>query len=118
VVATRPDQALLYRLTGDSHPVHVDPEVAAAMGYPRPILHGLCTLGIAARVAAEAVSAHPAGLRTLTARLVAPVLPGDDLTIRVDALGNGEVAFDAATAEAGAVTNGRASFASSDTEAV
>jgi len=53
-----PEAAVLYRLTGDKHPVHVAPSVAAAMGLDGPILHALATLGIAARLVAEAVSTH------------------------------------------------------------
>ena len=44
-----PDAATLYRLTGDKHPVHIDPSVAAAMGLEGPILHGLATMGTTAR---------------------------------------------------------------------
>jgi acyl dehydratase len=108
--ATRPDQALLYRLTGDLHPVHVDPDVAAAMGFPRPILHGLCTLGITARIAAEAVNAHPADLRSLTARLAAPVLPGDELVVRGDPLDDSAVAFQAASRDTVVIAGGHAVF--------
>ncbi|SHK38462.1 N-terminal half of MaoC dehydratase [Pseudonocardia thermophila] len=79
--ATSPNLAALYRLTGDRHPVHIDPDVATANGFDRPILHGLCTLGITARIVAGQVGAHPAGLEWLDARLAAPVLPGDTLEI-------------------------------------
>lgn len=78
---TSPDLAALYRLTGDLHPVHIDPELAKANGFARPILHGLCTLGITARVIAVQHGFHPADLRFLEARLTAPVLPGDVLQI-------------------------------------
>ena len=78
---TRDDQAALYRLTGDLHPVHIDPVVARASGFERPILHGLCTLGIAARAIATASGSHPAELSSLTARFTAPVLPGTPLEI-------------------------------------
>ena len=78
---TREDQAALYRLTGDRHPVHIDPVVARASGFERPILHGLCTLGIVARAIGAASGAHPAELSSLTARFTAPVLPGTSLEI-------------------------------------
>ncbi|CDM23594.1 probable dehydrogenase [Castellaniella defragrans 65Phen] len=80
-VATTPELAALYRLTGDLHPVHIDPEVARTNGFSRPILHGLCTLGISARVVARQHGAHPADLRSLEARLTSPVLPGEALTV-------------------------------------
>ena len=80
-VSTSPELAALYRLTGDRHPVHIDPAVAAANGFERPILHGLCTLGIATRVVAGQAGAHPADLRELAVRLAAPVLPGDPIAI-------------------------------------
>ena len=76
-----PEAAVLYRLTGDKHPVHVDPSVAAAMGLDRPILHGLATMGITARVAAQAVNAHPADLSAATVRFSKPVYPGCQLWI-------------------------------------
>ena len=55
-----PDAATLYRLTGDKHPVHIDPSVATGMGPDRPILHGLATMGMTAR-AARALSDAAAG---------------------------------------------------------
>lgn len=78
--ATRPEQAALYRLTGDLHPVHIDPDVAGANGFSRPILHGLCTFGIAVREASNATGRHPTEIRTAEARFAAPVLPGEEIT--------------------------------------
>lgn len=78
---TSPELAALYRLTGDLHPVHIDPELARANGFLRPILHGLCTLGISARIIARQHDFHPAELRSLEARLTSPVIPGDALTV-------------------------------------
>lgn len=76
-----PTAAALYRLTGDKHPVHIDAAAAEAMGLDRPILHGLATLAIVARVCARAIGVHPATLVELDARLSAPVYPGSSLLI-------------------------------------
>lgn len=81
-VPTSRDQALLYRLTGDVNPIHANPAVAAEAGFDRPILHGLCTYGIAARVALKAlVGDDPARFVTFEARFSKPVLPGDTLVV-------------------------------------
>jgi acyl dehydratase len=85
---TSPELAALYRLTGDLHPIHIDPAIARANGFERPILHGLCTFGITARIVLEAAGAHPCDLRMIEARLSAPVMPGD--TIAVSAQGAGD----------------------------
>jgi acyl dehydratase len=79
--STSRNLAALYRLTGDLHPIHIDPHVAAQNGFERPILHGLCTLGIAAREVAAANGSHPADLSMISARLSAPVMPGDAITV-------------------------------------
>jgi acyl dehydratase len=82
--ATRPDQALLYRLCGDRNPLHADPAAAKAGGFPRPILHGLCTYGICCRAILQAYCGfEPERMRTLTARFSAPVLPGDRIAVRL-----------------------------------
>lgn len=75
---TRPEQALLYRLCGDLNPLHADPDIASMAGFPRPILHGLCTFGIAGRaVLRSCCDARPARLRVLEARFSGVVFPGD-----------------------------------------
>jgi len=76
VIQTHSDQAALYRLTGDLHPLHIDPEVAREGGFDRPILHGLCVLGAATLELARAVGADPARVRELSVRFAAPVYPG------------------------------------------
>lgn len=81
---TRPDQALLYRLTGDANPLHSDPAFARKAGFSRPILHGLCVYGIVGRALLnELADGDPAALRTLRGRFSAPTYPGDDLVISV-----------------------------------
>ncbi len=108
--ATSPEQAVLYRLTGDLHPVHVDPEVARGYGFDRPILHGLCTLGIALRLLGPEFGHHPADLRSATARLSAPVAPGDVLLLRA-ASWQGGAAFDVVAGGRQVLKEGWARFA-------
>mgnify|MGYP006293038907 CR=1 FL=1 len=81
-VPTREDQALLYRLSGDVNPIHSHPAVAAAAGFDRPILHGLCFYGIAARMALrELAGDDPARYRAFEARFAKVVMPGDTLVV-------------------------------------
>ncbi|NDZ18647.1 3-alpha,7-alpha,12-alpha-trihydroxy-5-beta-cholest-24-enoyl-CoA hydratase [Variovorax sp. WS11] len=81
--ATRPEAALIYRLSGDVNPLHADPEVAAKAGFDRPILHGLCTYGMAARAVIEQVLDHDAArLKRLALRFTSPVWPGE--TVRYE----------------------------------
>lgn len=83
-IATRPDQALLYRLTGDRNPLHSDPAFAARGGFPRPILHGMCTYGYATRLLVNELGDGDAGrLRSMSGRFTRPVLPGDRLSLLV-----------------------------------
>jgi acyl dehydratase len=81
---TRPDQALLYRLTGDRNPLHSDPKFAARGGFSRPILHGMCTYGYTGRALLHAVcGSDPARFRAMEGRFTRPVMPGDELTIYI-----------------------------------
>jgi acyl dehydratase len=77
---TRGDAALLYRLMGDFNPIHADPQLAQRAGFERPILHGLCTYGIAARaVILRACAGSVERIKELDARFSAPVIPGDEI---------------------------------------
>lgn len=80
-VATLPQQALLYRLSGDMNPLHADPATARKAGFERPILHGLATFGLVAR----AVAAVRPGksLQFLSGRFLAPVYPGESLSVEL-----------------------------------
>ena len=86
VVDTRslPQSALIYRLCSDMNPLHVDPQVARAAGFERPILHGLCTYGIAARAILQGCCGNQAAsLRSLSVRFAAPVFPGETLRTEI-----------------------------------
>ena len=79
---TRPDQALLYRLSGDRNPLHSDPAFAARAGFPKPILHGLCTYGVTGRLLLHTLcGSDPARFRSMRARFSRPVLPGACLIV-------------------------------------
>jgi acyl dehydratase len=104
-------QAALYRLTGDRHLIHIDPDAARAIGQPRPILHGLCTLGMGVGELARLLGRHPCDLAELSARFSAPVLPGERLELRAwPERDDGSVPFAVATERAVALTAGTARF--------
>lgn len=87
-MTTRRDQPLLYRLTGDRNPLHSDPSVAARAGFERPIMHGMCTYGFTCRALLSTVAQDdPARLRSMSARFSKPMMPGDDLVVRIWAEG-------------------------------
>ena len=90
---TRPEAALVYRLSGDINPLHVEPDVAAKAGFPKPILHGLATYGVACRGLVQACCKFdPARLKSISARFSAPAYPGDVIRLECWNLGD-EVAF-------------------------
>jgi acyl dehydratase len=81
---TRPEQALVYRLSGDRNPLHVDPKFAARGGFSQPILHGLCTYGVTGRALLRVLcDGDPARFRSMSGRFTRPVLPGEPLTISI-----------------------------------
>ena len=80
-IGTRSDQALIYRLNGDRNPLHADPELAERVGYPVPILHGLCSYGVACHAILKTICDYDFTLiKGMDARFSAPVLPGDTIT--------------------------------------
>lgn len=79
-----PGQALLYRLCGDRNPLHSDPEFAAAAGFDRPILHGLCTYGMTCKAAVDTALGGDAGaVHSFGARFAGVVFPGETLRARL-----------------------------------
>ena len=110
---TAPNSALIYRLSGDPNPLHASPSVARAAGFDRPILHGLCSWGVAGHAILKSCCGYdPARIRSMALRFSAPVYPGE--TIRTEMWRDGNiVSFRARVAERDAVAlnNGRAEIA-------
>ncbi|HEV3186125.1 MAG TPA: MaoC/PaaZ C-terminal domain-containing protein [Xanthobacteraceae bacterium] len=111
-IATLPQAALIYRLSGDMNPLHADPKVAAAAGFARPIMHGLCSFGIAGRALVKlACGSDPGRLAHMQVRFTAPAYPGE--TIRTEIWRDGaEISFRARAVERDAVilSNGLATL--------
>lgn len=107
---TRPEMALIYRLSADVNPLHADPDVARAAGFPRPILQGLGSFGVAGHAILRSICDYdPARLKSIAGRFSAPVFPGE--TIRTEIWRDGDiVSFRARVVErdAVAINNGRA----------
>lgn len=112
-ITTRRNQALLYRLTGDRNPLHADPAAARAVGFERPILHGLCTFGVACKAVLQTICDYDYTLvHEFDARFSAPVLPGDTITTDMWQEGN-VVSFVCSVKERGVVVlrNGKCTLA-------
>lgn len=110
--STSPDQNALYRLTGDWHTIHIDPEAARSIGAPRPILHGLCTAGFAVRVVADALGVRPWALQEFEVRFSAFALPGEPLTVRIWEPTEGRHPFSVSSENGEVLSGGRISFRS------
>jgi acyl dehydratase len=110
----RPEQALIYRLSGDDNPLHADPAVAVQAGFPMPILHGLCSFAMSARAMVAAVAeGDETRLRSFGLRFSSPVFPGETLRVEYWRVEGGDYAFRAKVIERDVVvqTGGRAVFA-------
>jgi acyl dehydratase len=111
---TRPEMALIYRLSGDYNPLHAEPAAAKAAGFDRPILHGLGTFGVSGHALLKTVCGYdPARLKSFSCRFSAPVFPGE--TIRTEMWRDGPiVSFRARVVgrDVIAINHGRAEVAS------
>ena len=93
-LTTRPEQALLYRLSGDRNPLHADPKVAAVAKFPKPILHGLGTFGVAGHALLRELCGYdPARLKQMHVRFSSPVYPGESIKTEIWREGGGRAAF-------------------------
>ena len=105
---TSPDQAAIYRLSGDRNPLHIDPEFAKLGGFDKPIIHGLCTFGFVGRAVLEAVcGGDPDKLKAFEVRFSGVAFPGETIVTQIWNDSDGKVLVQATTAERGEI--GRAS---------
>lgn len=118
-IGTLPQAALIHRLSGDRNPLHADPEAARKAGFARPILHGLCSYGIACRAVMLSLTRTDRTLSAFACRFASPVYPGETLVIDVWYGDDGKLSFSCRTAERGAqvLTAGRATVRSGDSAA-
>ncbi|MBM0105723.1 MaoC family dehydratase N-terminal domain-containing protein [Steroidobacter sp. S1-65] len=99
-----PNQALIYRLSGDYNPLHSDPEIAAVAGFERPILHGLCHYGMAGRALIRALCGDdPSRLLRLDTRFTSPVYPGEPLQVEIWNIAAGDASFRVVASERNAI---------------
>jgi acyl dehydratase len=113
-LVTRPEQALIYRLSGDRNALHADPDVAKKAGFDKPILHGAATFGVAGHAVVKAACDGDASrIVSIAGRFSSPVMPGE--TIRTELWRDGAVvSFRCRIAgrDAVAMNNGRAQLRS------
>lgn len=103
---TTREQALLYRLSGDYNPLHIDPAAAAFGGFDRPILHGLCTYGHCGQMLLGALAGGDAArFGALRMRFSSPVYPGDMLQLRAWHDGAQRVLFEGRVGDKAVVSN-------------
>jgi acyl dehydratase len=97
---TSPDQALVYRLSGDRNPLHADPAFAAMGGFDRPILHGLCTFGFTGRALLHSLcGGDPARFGHVEVRFASPVFPGEALTVSMWEIDGDQAVFSTAASD-------------------
>jgi acyl dehydratase len=108
---TSPDQALMYRLSGDRNPLHSDPSFAAMGGFDRPILHGLCTYGFTGRALLHTLCDSDVNrFRHVEGRFASPVVPGDTLTVSMWRIGDGSAVFTTSVGERAVIDQGLVRF--------
>lgn len=108
---TSPDQAFVYRLSGDRNPLHTDPSFAALGGFDRPILHGLCTYGFTGRALLKSLCDNDVTrFHHIEGRFSSPVMPGDALTVRIWRTTAGEAVFTTSVGDRAVIDQGLVKF--------
>lgn len=109
---TRPEQAAIYRLSGDPNPIHIDPDFAKMAGFETPFLHGLCTYGFVGRALVKGLcGGDPAKLKSFDARFADQVFMGDEIITQIWKTGAGEAIVQAVTQKGNVVlSQGKASY--------
>jgi len=99
---TSPNQAAIYRLSGDRNPLHIDPEFAKLAGFDKPIIHGLCTYGYVGRAVLKAAcDGDPAKLKDFAVRFSGVAFPGETIVTQIWQEAPDKVIVQATTAERG-----------------
>lgn len=111
---TRAEQGAIYRLSGDSNPIHIDPEFASVAGFERPFMHGLCTYGFIGRAVLESLCGNePARFKSLTGRFADQIYFGDSIITKIWKVGDGEAIIQGEAKDGTVVLNqARATYAS------
>ncbi len=111
---TREEQAAIYRLSGDSNPLHIDPSFAQMAGYQEPFIHGLCTYGFVGRAILHTLcGSDPAKFSSFAARFADQVYPGDSIITKMWIVGDGEAIISAETQKGNVVlSQAKATFKS------
>jgi NAD(P)-dependent dehydrogenase (short-subunit alcohol dehydrogenase family)/acyl dehydratase/putative sterol carrier protein len=113
-----PDQPLIYRLSGDIFPLHVDPDFSRRSGFQQPIMHGLCTHGFACRALISSLtSGRPERVRRFDCRFSKPLYPGTPIRTLIWRTGEGRAVWRTVNAESGEVVIDNGVFAYGETPA-
>lgn len=106
-----PDQPLIYRLSGDIFPLHVDPAFARMAGFEKPIMHGLCTFGFACRaLTASLAPGEPEKVRRIACRFSQPLYPGEPVKTLIWKTGEGRALWQTVHSGTGAIVIDRGIF--------